>query len=256
MPSPVPGGGVPGADRHVRGEEGLERASTDMVIFYEAVPSEIRPSSAREGPWRHGAGKIIVLVTNEDLRRGVPVGEPGEGAGHARGMKTLAAEPAACFRIGRPRGQCHHAPLSLLGPDHYGWNDSWRASSRVVGRPPPGQGTDHAHRLEEGDYAAGDRILVERKTSRDFMDTAGRADLSGTAGAPAASAPAAVLIDRGTGPLLGAGRESQNAVRGRPFLPMRRGPGYLRLFTGTRMTRPEIFLTQPVFSMFAPHRRT
>jgi ERCC4-related helicase len=45
------------------GEEGLDVPSTDLVIFYEAVPSEIRSIQRKGRTGRSGHGKIIVLVT-------------------------------------------------------------------------------------------------------------------------------------------------------------------------------------------------
>ena len=45
------------------GEEGLDVPATDMVIFYEAVPSEIRSIQRKGRTGRSGAGKIVVLVT-------------------------------------------------------------------------------------------------------------------------------------------------------------------------------------------------
>ncbi len=45
------------------GEEGLDVPSTDMVIFYEAVPSEIRSIQRKGRTGRSGSGKIVVLVT-------------------------------------------------------------------------------------------------------------------------------------------------------------------------------------------------
>jgi Fanconi anemia group M protein len=45
------------------GEEGLDVPSTDMVIFYEAVPSEIRSIQRKGRTGRSGAGQVVVLVT-------------------------------------------------------------------------------------------------------------------------------------------------------------------------------------------------
>ena len=45
------------------GEEGLDVPSTDMVIFYEAVPSEIRSIQRKGRTGRSGSGTIVVLVT-------------------------------------------------------------------------------------------------------------------------------------------------------------------------------------------------
>jgi Fanconi anemia group M protein len=42
------------------GEEGLDVPSTDMVIFYEAVPSEIRSIQRKGRTGRSGSGNIVV----------------------------------------------------------------------------------------------------------------------------------------------------------------------------------------------------
>jgi len=44
-------------------EEGLDIPSTDLVLFYEPVPSEIRTIQRRGRTGRRRAGKVIVLVT-------------------------------------------------------------------------------------------------------------------------------------------------------------------------------------------------
>ncbi len=45
------------------GEEGLDITSTDMVVFYETVPSEIRSIQRRGRTGRLSSGKVFVLVT-------------------------------------------------------------------------------------------------------------------------------------------------------------------------------------------------
>ena len=68
-------------------------------------------------------------------------------------------------------------------------------------------------RLPSGDYAIGDRILIERKTARDFVDTLVERDLFGQLKALAESAPRPVLIIEG-GDLYTARDIHPNAVRG------------------------------------------
>lgn len=46
-------------------EEGLDIPSTDLVVFYEPVPSEIRTIQRRGRTGRRRAGKVIVLVTRD-----------------------------------------------------------------------------------------------------------------------------------------------------------------------------------------------
>jgi len=45
------------------GEEGLDIASTDLVVFYEPVPSEIRSIQRRGRTGRSRAGKVIIFIT-------------------------------------------------------------------------------------------------------------------------------------------------------------------------------------------------
>lgn len=46
-------------------EEGLDIPSTDLVVFYEPVPSEIRTIQRRGRTGRRQAGRVIVLVTRD-----------------------------------------------------------------------------------------------------------------------------------------------------------------------------------------------
>jgi Fanconi anemia group M protein len=45
------------------GEEGLDVESTDLVVFYEPVPSEIRAIQRRGRTGRKRAGKVVILIT-------------------------------------------------------------------------------------------------------------------------------------------------------------------------------------------------
>jgi Fanconi anemia group M protein len=45
------------------GEEGLDVANTDLVVFYEPVPSEIRSIQRRGRTGRSRPGRVVVLVT-------------------------------------------------------------------------------------------------------------------------------------------------------------------------------------------------
>ncbi len=52
------------------GEEGLDIASTDMVVFFEPVPSEIRTIQRKGRTGRLRAGKVVVLITKETKDEG------------------------------------------------------------------------------------------------------------------------------------------------------------------------------------------
>jgi Fanconi anemia group M protein len=45
------------------GEEGLDVASTDLVVFYEPVPSEIRTIQRRGRTGRRSPGRVVILIT-------------------------------------------------------------------------------------------------------------------------------------------------------------------------------------------------
>lgn len=45
------------------GEEGLDVASTDLVVFYEPVPSEIRSIQRKGRTGRKSSGKVVIFVT-------------------------------------------------------------------------------------------------------------------------------------------------------------------------------------------------
>ena len=47
------------------GEEGLDVAQTDLVVFYEPVASEIRSIQRRGRTGRKRAGRVVILITKD-----------------------------------------------------------------------------------------------------------------------------------------------------------------------------------------------
>jgi ERCC4-related helicase len=45
------------------GEEGLDVTSTDLVVFYEPVPSEIRSIQRKGRTGRKSSGRVVIFVT-------------------------------------------------------------------------------------------------------------------------------------------------------------------------------------------------
>lgn len=195
------------------GEEGLDVPSTDLVIFYESVPSEIRSIQRKGRTGRHGTGSIIVLVTKgtsdetfthvsrvreKSMKKGISLlsktakeqneaqkviqpsllqtaGKeeipPGTTAGSFSGREfsgrtTIPGEVQANITAFEQSG-----PLIIA--------DDRESSSKVVECLHKSGALISLQRLEYGDYAIGDRIIVERKTTRDFMDTLVERDLLG-----------------------------------------------------------------------------
>jgi ERCC4-related helicase len=176
------------------GEEGLDVPSTDMVIFYEAVPSEIRSIQRKGRTGRHGAGRVVVLVTkgtSDEVFRHVSATKEKMMHKSMRAMGNMtssAQRPIIAEQAGieefTPQG-----PKIVI--------DDRETSSKVV-EVLSGMGAAiRLERLAHGDYAIGDRILVERKTARDFVDTLINRDLLGQVKAMAEAVTRPVMIIEG-----------------------------------------------------------
>jgi Fanconi anemia group M protein len=193
------------------GEEGLDVPATDMVIFYEAVPSEIRSIQRRGRTGRSGAGKIVVMVTkgtSDEVFRHVSVAKEKQmhksmrtmgGFSSAATQQPLVVEPEIIEAF-TPQG-----PKIII--------DDRETASKVVEVLSNMGAVIRIERLPHGDYAIGDRILVERKTARDFVDTLINRDLLGQVKAMAESATRPVIIIEG-GDLYAQRDMHPNAIKG------------------------------------------
>jgi ERCC4-related helicase len=191
------------------GEEGLDVPSTDMVIFYEAVPSEIRSIQRKGRTGRHGSGRIVVLVTAGTSDEAFSYVSISREKAMQSGIRSLSAtakkpSPAAEAQTSIDRFATGGARIAV---------DDRETASRVVERLHTLGADLEIRRLECGDYAVGDRILIERKTTRDFMDTLVERDLLGQIRSIANAVPRPVLIVEGES-LYGERNIHPNAVRG------------------------------------------
>ncbi|MDD1705848.1 MAG: DEAD/DEAH box helicase [Methanoregulaceae archaeon] len=198
------------------GEEGLDVPSTDMVIFYEAVPSEIRSIQRKGRTGRSGSGTIIVLVTrgtSDETYRWV---SQSRERAMISGIRNLGSRMDSRVMQNPPStgdtpSQKKIEEFIPRGPEIV--VDDRETSSRVV---------EHLHalgaslcvkRLPYGDYMTGDRIVVERKTTRDFVDTLIERDLFGQLRGLSGHALRPVLIIEG-GDLYTERDVNPNALRG------------------------------------------
>jgi len=184
------------------------------VIFYEAVPSEIRSIQRKGRTGRSGSGSIVVLVTkgtsDETFRYVSQTRERAMVTG-IRSMSTAPA-PAPAPSVPAATRQVDFLSFAPAGPAIT--VDDRETSSRVAGRLHELGASITLERLEFGDYAIGDRILVERKTVQDFMNTLVERDLFGQIRAMADAVPRPVLIIEGEDDLYGVRNIHPNAVRG------------------------------------------
>ena len=192
------------------GEEGLDVPSTDMVIFYEAVPSEIRSIQRKGRTGRSAAGRVVVLVTkgtSDEIFRFVSQTKEKQ---MQKSMRMMSGQPVS---IQKPV-EVEQASIDQFTPQGPGIVIDDRETSSKVVEVLSGMGANiRLERLPQGDYAIGDRILVERKTARDFVDTLINRDLLGQAKAMADAVPRPVIIIEG-GDLYTQRDIHPNALRG------------------------------------------
>nr|WP_236609714.1 DEAD/DEAH box helicase [Archaeoglobus sulfaticallidus] len=149
------------------GEEGLDIPATDLVIFYEAVPSEIRAIQRKGRTGRFRKGKIIVLIAK---------GTRDE----AYYWSSLRKERLMYEQIYRVKEWLRSkATAEYKRPEESKevviYVDSREMKSGVVKEL-----FKHAEikirNLEAADYVLSDRVGVERKTAEDFIDSITSAD--------------------------------------------------------------------------------
>jgi ERCC4-related helicase len=193
------------------GEEGLDVPSTDMVIFYEAVPSEIRSIQRKGRTGRSGAGRVVVLVTkgtSDEVFRHVSQMKEKMMQKSMRTMRNMA------FTAQRPPPVPEQASIEEFTPQGPKIIiDDRETSSKVVEVLSNMGAAVRLERLPFGDYAIGDRILVERKTARDFVDTLINRDLLGQVKAMAEAVTRPVIILEG-GDLYTERDMHPNAIKG------------------------------------------
>lgn len=198
------------------GEEGLDIPSTDLVIFYESVPSEVRSIQRKGRTGRNQTGKIIVLVTKgttDETYRFVSSSKERAMQKNVRSMRNGDVPhfekqfSLADSVINTLQAENDDRPEVIV--------DNREMQSRVV---------EHLSRLGDkitlaqlasGDYAVGDRILIERKTIADFVDTLVDRDLFGQMKALSSSCIRPVLLLEGGGlnDLYNVRNVNPNAVR-------------------------------------------
>ncbi len=198
------------------GEEGLDIPATDLVVFYESVPSEVRSIQRKGRTGRNSSGKIIVLITKgtaDETFRWVSNTKEKQmlkGVSSMRNGKVptkVVSIPAAGDSAYAPTGQqtladiVLRAAVSAASAD----DDEDRITITVDNREMSAKVPEHLsnlgakislEHLPAGDYAVG-RVLIERKTIQDFVDTLVDRDLFGQVKALADSAIRPVMIVEG-----------------------------------------------------------
>ncbi len=152
------------------GEEGLDIPATDVIIFYEPVPSGIRSIQRKGRTGRHNTGRIIVLVTKKTNDEAALYVSKSREKGMGREMrKVITRDKHVQQVLSNARIEDSPAPESLFDGPVITVDDR-ELNSRVVEELSSAGAAIKIERLLYGDYITG-RVVAERKTSRDFVDS-------------------------------------------------------------------------------------
>lgn len=192
------------------GEEGIDIPATDLVLFYEPVPSEIRSIQRKGRTGRARAGRVVVLVargTRDEAYRwisdrkeksmrqqiremswpdrrdlgsaagtGSGGGAAGAGVGASAGVSAgRGARQLEIGEMGPPSGAGETSPFGLADRPEEDEASALVAvdpRERSLARMLEAMGVGVTLRvLEVGDYVVSDRVAIERKTANDFIDS-------------------------------------------------------------------------------------
>jgi Fanconi anemia group M protein len=154
------------------GEEGLDIPATDLVIFFEPVPSEIRSIQRKGRTGRHRTGTISVLVTKGTSDERAKYTSQSREKTMSRHIKKGIVSTAAQTSLFTPPPDPTevHETLEQLKSGPCIIIDDRETHSKVVEHLARMQAHLNLERLEVGDYIIG-RLLIERKTTKDFVNS-------------------------------------------------------------------------------------
>ncbi len=201
-------------------EEGLDIPSTDLVLFYEPVPSEIRTIQRKGRTGRKRTGKIVVLIAKGSRDEAAYWISARKEAKMLATIANMSGSRSKSVSMSMPRPirepaieQKQLAEFSEEGLVAYIDHREIRSGvSQILETA----GVEVVMRtLEIGDYLLSDRVCVERKTTSDFISSliSGRRELFGQISDLARTFDKPVLIIEGND-LYGQRQIHPNAVRG------------------------------------------
>ncbi|MDD1757435.1 MAG: DEAD/DEAH box helicase [Methanotrichaceae archaeon] len=156
------------------GEEGIDIPSTDLVIFYEPVPSEIRSIQRKGRTGRVRAGRVIVLMARGSRDEAYYwISDRKEKTMH-RQIRDLSGQAQAGLNIAEQIQDARQMRITDINP--YEIDEKAKVfvdpRERQMARLLEAEGLDITLRkLEVGDYIVSDRVAIERKTAQDFVDS-------------------------------------------------------------------------------------
>ncbi len=165
-------------------EEGLDVPQTDLVVFYEPIPSEIRSIQRRGRTGRSRDGRVVVLMTKGTSDEAAHWSSRRKEQAMVKELMGLRAKMAGRPEV--PRGvalgqQRLGAPQALpesRAPAEVGFApgpkiicDAREQAGGVVKHLSQLGVQVETRTLEVADFILSDRIAIERKTGKDFVDS-------------------------------------------------------------------------------------
>ncbi|MCD6434458.1 MAG: DEAD/DEAH box helicase, partial [Candidatus Diapherotrites archaeon] len=148
-------------------EEGLDIPTVDLVIFYEAVPSEIRSIQRRGRTARAKAGRVIILITKGTRDEAFYWASKAKERRMLRTVKEIATKTSAEGKLKIEKqvtlsNYVNNEEIPVIYVDSRETNSlvvkELREKAKIV-----------LKRLDVADYVISKDIAVERKTVADFL---------------------------------------------------------------------------------------
>lgn len=154
------------------GEEGIDIPATDMVLFYEPVPSEIRSIQRKGRTGRARAGRVVVLMakgTRDEAYYWISDRKERTMHKQIHGLTSQAQEGLTKAFIDPEPGQMQITDVQEGTKEEPG-RIFVDPREREMGKLLEATGAEITLKvLEVGDYVVSDRVCIERKTAQDFV---------------------------------------------------------------------------------------
>jgi ERCC4-related helicase len=157
------------------GEEGIDIPTTDLVLFHEPVPSEIRSIQRKGRTGRARAGRVVVLIARGTRDEAYYWISERKEKTMQRQLQDLSGQFEAILNMDDQSAASKQITITkidrLKGESEKGmvFVDS---REREMGKLLEAQGLEVTLKsLEIGDYVVSDRIAIERKTAQDFVES-------------------------------------------------------------------------------------
>jgi len=163
-------------------EEGLDIPAVDLVIFYEPVPSAIRTVQRRGRTGRHEKGRVIVLVTRktrDEANLWISVHKEKKMYQIIKGIKTGRGPiyEDSVEKIESSQAKTEEQTKltdedSAVNLSHLTIFADYREKGAGIIKELSDRGVKvELSRLDVADYLLSDRVAVEHKTVKDFVDS-------------------------------------------------------------------------------------